>query len=174
MCTLFWGFSLSSFFMYIFMYAQVNLFYLLFLWKHHKFSTNLSVEEISRWEFGNEEQSKWYPIILSPLSFLVMLVSFFSIMMPLQMYQTMQVGDGRKNHKYHHENSLQNKSSIFAYWFYFLPTIYSLYWNFLFVLLGSFPLHLAAFNGHYEIAQTLISRGPSRAQVNEAVSFYYS
>lgn len=35
--------------------------------------------------------------------------------------------------------------------------------------LGNYPLHLAAWNGHADVAKVLINTGPSRANVNEQV-----
>jgi len=37
---------------------------------------------------------------------------------------------------------------------------------------GSFPLHLASWNGHHEIVAVLLLQGPSTAKVNEKVINY--
>ena len=39
-----------------------------------------------------------------------------------------------------------------------------------FFWLGNYPLHLAAWNGHADVARVLINTGPSRANVNEQAS----
>ena len=36
---------------------------------------------------------------------------------------------------------------------------------------GNYPLHLAAWNGHADVVRVLINTGPSRANVNEQVSY---
>ena len=36
----------------------------------------------------------------------------------------------------------------------------------LYLRIGSFPLHLAAWKGDFEVAQTLIERGPSKADID--------
>ena len=38
---------------------------------------------------------------------------------------------------------------------------------------GNYPLHLAAWNGHADVVRVLINTGPSRANVNEQVSYMY-
>ena len=40
----------------------------------------------------------------------------------------------------------------------------------MFLWLGNYPLHLAAWNGHADVARVLINTGPSRANVNEQAS----
>jgi len=45
-------------------------------------------------------------------------------------------------------------------------------YNILF-LTGNYPLHLAAWNGHADVARVLINTGPSRANVNEQASYMY-
>lgn len=37
--------------------------------------------------------------------------------------------------------------------------------------IGNYPLHLAAWNGHADVARVLINTGPSRANVNEQASY---